>query len=86
MTQTHLDREVEDAVWRGDDEFLSTHLRCICCCSDHTFRDCPARRWYGCRGQSTEVPSWADTEAWAAYYARHRGMSRAQFFGEECPE
>jgi hypothetical protein len=75
------DREVEDAIWRGDDVFLHAHLRCVCCCHEHTFGDCPARRWHGCRGQATAVLTMAEVEAWAAHYARHRGMSRAAFFG-----
>lgn len=80
------DREVEDAIWRGDDALLSVRLRCTCCCAEHTFVDCPARRWHGCRGQTATALSSADVEAWAAHYARHRGMSRAEFFGEERPE
>jgi hypothetical protein len=76
------DREVQNAIWRGDDHFLFRALPCKCCCDEHTFGDCPARRWYGCRGQSSVNDlSSAEVEAWVAHYGRHHGMSRDQFFG-----
>ncbi len=82
-TRYATDDQVRDAMWRGDDRFLDERSGCECCCREHTFRDCPARRWHGCLGQSTRSPSElrAEAEAWAASYARVRGMSREEFFG-----
>ena len=69
---------IEDAIWRGDTDELRELAPCICCCADHTFEDCPARVWFGCRGQDTMTR--ADHEAWAEHYRVHHGMTREEFF------
>jgi len=60
-----------------DLDYLHTHYKCECCCSDHTFSGCKARLWGGCRGQGTlsndEISEWA----------RHYGMTREQFLNWE---
>jgi hypothetical protein len=48
---TPREREIEDAMWRGDNAWLANNLPCKCCCEEHTYRDCPARVWSGCMGQ-----------------------------------
>ncbi len=47
-------RELEAAIWSGDTYRLHELAPCHCCCEEHTFSDCPARAWYGCRGQWSE--------------------------------
>jgi hypothetical protein len=75
------DPDIARAVWSGDTDWLNTHHRCQCCCSDHTYGPaCPAYAWGGCRGQFSEIH---DPEAWAAHYALFHGMSRAIFFGDD---
>jgi hypothetical protein len=76
------DREVATAMWRGDEDWLRRYLRCQCCCHEHSYDGCPARRWHGCLGQGSERLTRVDVEAWFAHYARRRGMTRAEFFPE----
>lgn len=66
---------MEEAIWDGDVDTLSERAGCVCCCDVHTFESCPARAWYGCRGQHT--PTQADLDEWV----RHYGMTRDEFFG-----
>lgn len=66
------------AIWAGDTETLDRLAPCRCCCADHTFSNCLARAWHGCRGSSADTQ---DADAWAAFYERERGMSRGEFFG-----
>jgi hypothetical protein len=68
-------KQVEDAIWAGDMDWLDEHLHCECCCNEHTGEGCPARLWGGCRGQGSMTR--ADEESWA----RHYGMTLDQFFG-----
>lgn len=70
--------ELENAVWAGDVGRLQELAGCGCCCDEHTFEDCPARVWGGCRGQGTMTR--ADRELWAEHYERFHGMSREAFF------
>ena len=65
------------AVWAGDTDALHRLAPCRCCCYEHTFGNCLARAWSGCRGSGNEP---VDYNAWAAFYKRTRGMSRAEFF------
>lgn len=74
-----LRRQVEDAVWAGDVELLSEIAPCRCCCHEHTFADCPARLWHGCRGSGAMTRD--EEESWVRHYAAHHGMTRDQFFG-----
>lgn len=77
MTMLVPDVALNDAMWRGDIEWIDAHYGCGCCCEDHTFAGCPARLWNGCRGQN----SIEDIDGWMAHYAAHHGLNRYQFFG-----
>lgn len=72
--------QLERAIWEGDLNTLHELAPCQCCCSEHTFDSCPARSWFGCRGQGSMTQ--ADYESWARHYEQHHGMSRAQFYGD----
>ena len=50
IDQTELLRRVDRAMWAGDVGLLSELAPCRCCCHEHTFEDCVARLWNGCRG------------------------------------
>jgi hypothetical protein len=76
MTDAELEEAFEQAMWDGDVELLDRLAPCGCCCHEHTFDDCPARRWHGCRGSG-----YIDVESWVRHYAQHHGMTREQFFG-----
>ena len=54
------DEEIRAAMFSGNVDVLERNLRCTCCCNEHTFESCPARRWNGCRGsaQSQESDTW----------------------------
>jgi hypothetical protein len=52
---------------------------CICCCVAHTFEKCPAREWFGCRGQYTDEIESAEQSSWERVYAA-RGMTREEFY------
>jgi hypothetical protein len=69
------DSPVAEALWAGDVDRLHDLAPCRCCCSDHTFETCEARKWGGCRGQNT--PTRDDLEGWAAHYK----MPLDQFLG-----
>lgn len=79
LTEAEQARLVDLALWAGNHDALSCLAHCGCCCAEHTFESCPARVWYGCRGQYTMTRR--DIEAWAQHY----GMSVWQFLnpGEE---
>ncbi len=62
------------AMWDGDNDRLYELAACKCCCNEHTFDDCLARVWYGCRGQSSITRQ--DIEGWAKHY----GMTVDQFY------
>lgn len=74
-------KRIEDAMWAGDRDTLEEIAYCECCCEEHTFFDCPARLWHGCRGQYAFNP--AIWDAWADLYERVFRMTRSQFFGYE---
>lgn len=76
-------KDIEDAMWAGDINKLDEIAPCRCCCHEHTFADCPARQWNGCRGQLTMT--YADEQAWARHYEKHHGMKEAAFYGYEEP-
>lgn len=79
MFSDALPADLARAIWEADLDYLSEVAGCVCCCSEHTFENCPARLWGGCRGQGSLTA--ADHEAWAQHYERYHGMSRAEFFG-----
>ena len=74
-----MSKAIDDAMWSGDTDRLNEIAPCRCCCHEHTYADCPARAWNGCRGQY----SWTrnDDEAWARHYQKHHGMSYDEFYG-----
>ena len=67
------------AIWAGDMERLYELASCGCCCAEHTFEDCVARQWGGCRGQNTMTR--AEEKAWVRHYERYHGLTRAEFYG-----
>lgn len=71
--------EILDAMWAGDVNLLNELAGCGCCCGEHTHEGCPAREWFGCRGQGSMTRD--EEESWADHYARAHGMSRAAFYG-----
>ena len=79
MTSLTGDPVLDEALWAGDIGRLDELAPCRCCCHEHTFEDCPARFWYGCRGQYT-MPR-AEELSWEAHYARFHGLSRHEFHG-----
>jgi len=85
VTGTVLHRSVERAMWAGDEELLQALAPCRCCCHEHTFEDCPARLWEGCRGgYAGGPPTREEVESWVRVYAAApHWMTRAEFFGGE---
>jgi hypothetical protein len=69
---------LEEAIWAGDVDRLYDLAPCKCCCADHTFSNCPARQWNGCRGQDSEQ---YDSKKWFEFYKATRGMTEAEFYG-----
>jgi hypothetical protein len=69
----HLPEWMEEAIWSGDSGTLRERAACVCCCDEHTFENCPARLWGGCRGQGT--PTREDVDEWA----RHYGVTLGEF-------
>lgn len=47
------DPKTDEAMWKGDLEYLHRTRPCRCCCHEHTQKDCKARAWNGCKGQGT---------------------------------
>jgi hypothetical protein len=45
-----LEKQIQDAMQRGDINALRELAPCGCCCNEHYFLDCPAHAWMGCRG------------------------------------
>jgi hypothetical protein len=72
------DPRIAVAVWAGDVDLLHEIAPCRCCCWEHTFQGCPARAWFGCRGQGN-TPE--DPESWFRHYQKYRGFTREMFFG-----
>ena len=71
-----LEKRFQNALWAGDVDALEELAPCGCCCHEHTFDDCPARAWHGCRGQGTMTR--AEENAWADMYSDR--MTREEFF------
>ncbi len=77
-----VSREIESAMYADDIDGLDEIAGCVCCCADHTFTTgCPTYQWGGCRGQDSLTP--ADYRAWEEHYAKHHGLTRDQFYGQE---
>ena len=76
-----IDAALKRLMWAGDTDSLNRIAKCVCCCDEHTYDGCPARNWHGCRGQSSL--SLTEIESWFRSYARARGFTREQFFGED---
>jgi len=42
--------EIQEHMWDDDMDWIYENAGCRCCCYEHTFSDCVARVWGGCRG------------------------------------
>jgi len=73
--------DLEALIWAGDVDALQEAAPCGCCCAEHFFDHCGARRWGGCRAQGspTRAERERELEAWIRHYADR--MSREQFLG-----
>lgn len=69
--------DLDVAIWAGDVDKIEEIAHCVCCCGEHTFENCPARQWGGCRGQGSMTR--ADEESWRRHYLEHHGID---IFGE----
>ena len=74
-----MNETLKAAIWAGDLDRLHELAPCRCCCDEHTFEDCPARAWFGCRGQYTMTR--AERESWQRHYETFHGMTEAKFYG-----
>lgn len=72
-------RELESAVWAGDTDQLHDLAPCGCCCDEHTFGNCPAKAWGGCRGQNTMTRE--VEHGWQRHYEQFHGMTKREFYG-----
>lgn len=70
---------IDQAIWTGDVATLHESAPCRCCCSEHTFENCPARAWFGCRGSFTDEIESAERSSWERVYAA-AGMSLEEFY------
>lgn len=75
------EKRLEEAIWAGDTNTLHELAGCVCCCDEHFFEGCPARRWGGCRGQYSMTRS--EQRSWQQHYERFHGMTEKQFYGIE---
>jgi hypothetical protein len=71
-----VDEALTKAMWEGDLDRLHELAPCGCCCDEHTFGNCPARLWGGCRGQDS-----VDHDAWQKFYEQTCGMPYDTFYG-----
>ncbi len=73
---------IEQAIWAGDVSVLHEIAPCRCCCSEHTFENCPARAWFGCRASFADAEAIESSErsSWERVYAAC-GMSLEEFYG-----
>jgi hypothetical protein len=74
-------RELESAAWAGDIDQLHELAPCDCCCDEHTFGNCPARAWGGCRGQNAMTRE--DERGRQRHYEQFHNMTEDQFYGLE---
>lgn len=73
---------IKAAMWAGDLGALEALAPCVCCCHEHTFANCEAREWGGCRSGLAPGETLEGYErGWQEHYAREHGMSEAQFYG-----
>lgn len=77
LWERNLPKHILDAMWAGDIDTLE-EIGCKCCCYEHTGPSCPARAWYGCRGNSDSPYELAG--AWEEFYATYHGMSYIEFY------
>ena len=52
---------------------------CKCCCAEHTFADCPARKDYTCRG-AYEPDHLQEERSWLRFYMEERGWTEDEFY------
>jgi hypothetical protein len=72
---------IVDAMWAGDTDLLWELAPCRCCCEEHTFEDCPARVWNGCRSGLGPAHETNELRSWARHYRTAHGLTQRQFFG-----
>lgn len=85
MIDKSLDKAIVDAMWAGDTDKLNELAPCRCCCHEHTYDNCPARVWHGCRGQNSFT--FADQEAWQRHFEKYHGMTYSQYYDiDDLPE
>jgi hypothetical protein len=80
VTDQIMKSALQEAMWAGDVDRLNELAPCRCCCAEHTFSNCEAREWGGCRGQGSEA---FDDRAWQQFYEQAHGMSADVFYGQE---
>ena len=84
-----IEKQLADAMWAGDLDKLQELAPCDCCCGEHTFPNCEARLWGGCR--SGMPYGWGPEDdhrelvSWQRHYERFHGMSESAFYGYEEP-
>ncbi len=71
--------KLDRALFENDRNVLEYEFGCRCCCEEHTFRDCKARQWGGCRGQWSDEP---DEESWFRFYQASRWFTLEQWTGK----
>jgi hypothetical protein len=82
----HRAGELAQAIWAGDQDKLWELAPCRCCCDEHTFSNCPARVWGGCKsGLEPGVDDGREAQEWQQFYEREHGMSRETFYGLDRP-
>lgn len=77
--------ELLAAMFAGDHDELERLAPCVCCCHEHTFVNCEARQWGGCRsglGPGERFPE-DDYPGWLDHYVRFHGLTEAQFRGDD---
>ena len=85
MTDDVWNKAIEIAMWAQDLDGLHELAPCRCCCGEHTFSDCEARVWNGCRSGLApgEQDCYGDERDWQKHYETHHGMPEAEFYGYE---
>jgi hypothetical protein len=75
--------QLHEAMYAGDVEKLDELAPCNCCCAEHTFLNCPARIWGGCRGGALGDDPDAEEASWLRHYQTHHGLTEDEFYGAE---
>lgn len=82
LTPEEFVAKLEGAFWAKNKDDLHSLAGCDCCCHEHTFPNCLARLWGGCRSARAygddRPTDQDDVEGWAAHY----GVSLEEFTNE----